>query len=106
LSRKEKVDDKIIEAVHKLDERTKERLAKKITEIAEEDWMSPTQRNCIRVLKVICAIGVIFSTPIVPYIYTQLQIGVPNLIFWIALVPFVFLITVAVIVDLIIKTPE
>lgn len=105
LSHKDKTDSKIIEALQKFDEKTKERLAKRIMDIAEEESMSSTQRNCIRALKVICAIAVIASAPIVTYVYTQLQTGI-NLLFWIAFIPFLFLVPIAIVVDIIMKTPD
>jgi len=75
-------------------------------DIAEEESMSSTQRNCIRTLKVICAIALIASAPIVTYIYTLSQTGINPLVFWIALVPLLFLIPIAVVVDIIMKTPD
>lgn len=97
---------KLEEAIEKYDEKTQERLAEQIISLAEEEPMSSGQKNCIRVLKVICPIGLIFGAPIVTFIYAQLAQGLEPLIFWLSIVPLLFLAIITTIVDVLLKTPK
>lgn len=96
----------IQEALDKFDEKNHEKLAERIAMIAEEQHLSPTQKNYIRFLKVFCPIALIFSTPILAYMVIKLQEGLDPLIVWLTLVPFAFIVTIATIVNILIKTPN
>jgi hypothetical protein len=97
---------KIQDALEKFDEKTQERLAERIVTIANETNFSSTQKNCIRVLKIMCPVALIFCAPVISYFFAQIQNGLDPFVFWLSLIPLLFLAIIAIVVNVIIKTPE
>jgi len=99
-------DDELEIARKKFEDKMKERLAKKIVKISEEDFFPSRLKTCIVILKVVCVLAVFVCAPILGFLYTEMAKGtIATNMLILYLFPMLFIGIITAIVSTM-KTPE